>query len=549
LALFGLVEEIFRERYAPAEYKAATLGWQREHVLAELRGRLLAEPPPSNEQIRRALYDTFRSPQDIHTGVDFEARGGVWLGLHLRRAGGGFHLAWIDRTQLPVDRFPFELGDEVIRFDGRPVSHAIAETTARTKWRSTPDFEASFAEWFLTFRGRVEWGEVPVAGTPVELQIVRDGAPRSVRLPWLDLDQHPPSARSPFWGKTRQSYLPQLGPEKWRSDPAGEVPAYVFEAPGGPFGYLRIYSYALPPDRQLAAIEQMDRIADAFLAHDVRAVVVDQLGNGGGNFLFGFALLARFIERPMVPPLQQYRLLEGGHVVGIGPARAIGALVDTLGGVQTDAGAAAFLAGHPLFVKGLSFAPRTVDTIRTTEDYFRFFLGKPPGLTELHFQIVRQVSGRGPTFSGPLLLLIDELNLSAAEYVAATLVDNRRAVAFGAPTSGAGGDQRWIGPDRLCPPGHRLADELYAECMPQEIGPIVQALGVSGLAYTITLGRRVFADGSLGEVIENRGVAPQVEYRITADDLRSGFEPMRARIVQALAELAGGSPLGRGVSR
>jgi hypothetical protein len=38
--------------------------------------------------------------------------------------------------------------------------------------------------------------------------------------------------------------------------------------------------------------------------------------------------------------------------------------------------------------------------------------------------------------------------------------------------------------------------------------------------------------------IENRGVGPTIEYRLTEADLRERFVPMRARIVDVLRSLA-----------
>jgi C-terminal processing protease CtpA/Prc len=124
-------------------------------------------------------------------------------------------------------------------------------------------------------------------------------------------------------------------------------------------------------------------------------------------------------------------------------------------------------------------------------------------------------------------MLVDGMSISAADYVPATLRDNGRVVLFGARTSGAGGDQRHVGLDDACTEATR--SRLFLPCAPDEAIAAMKTLGFSGFNYTVTLGVRPD-----GRVIENVGVAPDVPYRIRAEDLSSGFAPMRAAVLDTL---------------
>jgi hypothetical protein len=310
---------------------------------------------------------------------------------------------------------------------------------------------------------------------------------------------------------------------------------------GRSYGYIRLYTLEVESRRQVGAVREINQDVDEFQRRKVDAVVLDEFGNGGGDFLFGAALLSRFASKPLHLPRQQYLLENDGSVAGVGSRPAIERFAARLGAIRTNEDAARFMNADPIFAGALSFLPRSLASIRGVTDFFQFFLEQPAAgaqsLLSPHYEIQEAVvpdASLGPAFQGPLLLLIDEETLSAPEFLAAALVDGGRAEAFGTRTSGAGGDQRWISRDRVCPQGQDRDERLFTECVPKKISGIMRNLGVAGFGYTVTLGVRVLADGTLGEKIENRGVSPQIEYAVTESDLRESFRPMAARIVRVL---------------
>jgi C-terminal processing protease CtpA/Prc len=347
---------------------------------------------------------------------------------------------------------------------------------------------------------------------------------RVVELTWLDAAARPPSARCPFWGKTQASWLPHLGVTQWDSGTATVFPARIEAVNGRRYGVLRLYSYALSPEQQARAVTEVREALKRFTADRVDAVLIDQTGNGGGNYYLGLALLRDAFVRPLSAPRQRFLMRADGGVVGWGDREMLEAFV---AGLEQQKGR------HPFLAEKAPILQATDDSALGLARYFRFFLEQPRGtrLTAPHTQIGESTGPVGaPLYSGPIVLAIDELNLSAAEFVAATLLDGERATLFGTTTSGAGGDQRALVTARPCANGERDDSLPLFNCVPSAIAADLELLGIAQLSYTISLGVR-----ASGQYIENVGVSPNVAYAPTAEDFKTGFLPMRNKLLEVLA--------------
>ncbi|TBR20006.1 protease-like activity factor CPAF, partial [bacterium] len=113
-------------------------------------------------------------------------------------------------------------------------------------------------------------------------------------------------------------------------------------------------------------------------------------------------------------------------------------------------------------------------------------------------------------YTKPILLLINELDFSCGDFFPAILQDNKRATVFGVRTAGAGG-------------------AVKATQFPNQFG-------IAGLAYTWTIALR-----TNGQPIENLGVTPDVDYKTTEEDLKTGFAGYARAIQAALTNLLGGA--------
>ncbi len=543
LEFIGYLDRVFAERYAPAEFKAERFGWERTTEVARLKKAVISNPRLSDEQFRRLVRVFFLSMRDIHTGVSFDRNSAVWLGLHFRTVGEKVLIAWIDRGALPQTAFPFQVGDELISFGGRSPSVAIASVAQQTGWRSTPDFDRSFAEWFLVVRSRSEWPSVPAPGAQVELQIREKGksAPVTHSLTWLDMEARAPTARCPFWGKTKSGWVPQLGDPKWRG---GErFTAYAFRDAGQLIGYIRIPSYAFKPMDSVKAMAEFDATIDSFNELGIEKLILDQTGNAGGNFLFGFALMSKLTASVLKPPLQHYMITSTGEIVGFGKRATLAGMLKQAEGVRTEAAAREYMAKSPVFTGGMRFAPKELSTVQMFRDFVRVLVEHPTPaqgstLTKLHFAVQDRIAPRstakGGRFTGPMVVLIDELNISAAEYVAAAYKDNGRARLVGVRTSGAGGDQRVVHRDRVC--SESAPRSPFVPCVPASVSVVMRDLGITSFRYTISLGYRVKPSGEVIAPFENTGVAPDVEVLITASDIADGFKAYRDRVLAVVRE-------------
>jgi C-terminal processing protease CtpA/Prc len=528
---------VFRERYALAQLKRRSFGWDLNAELDRVRAAARNHATP--EAFRRSLYLFFHSVRDLHTHMAFEDTRSVWLGLHVKRVDGTYRVAWVDRGVLPREAFPAEPGDEVISLDGAPYDTAVTQARQATQWRSTEGFEQVMAERLTVVRAASEWGTIPEPGALVRMRVRHSGAELDLRLPWIDLNVRPPATPCTFWGRTPASYVPELGKVVW-TGPGRIFPAYAFESGGSVYGYLRLHTYDVPPAQQLEGARELRDAVDALLKIGVRGVVLDQIGNGGGSFQYVLSSLGRLFPKPLLAPRFQYLRGDHGFVVGFGGRKELDAYVAKLEAPRTDDEAARLMQATPLYAGPLNYLPREIGSLQRLTSLLRFFLERPgePGLTPPHgelFETFTPDTARGPPFEGPILVLVDEVTLSAPEFGAATLADNGRATLFGKPTAGAGGNQRWIARDSVCPPNVARDERVLSECVPRGVSGAMKRLGILGFGYTATLGVRVNGDGSIGDVIENRGVTPQIEYQVSERDLREGFAPLRQRIVRELA--------------
>jgi len=109
-----------------------------------------------------------------------------------------------------------------------------------------------------------------------------------------------------------------------------------------------------------------------------------------------------------------------------------------------------------------------------------------------------------PLYPGPLYILVDGGCFSACEDFLVPFKDNHRAVIIGERTGGSTGQ------------------------------PYSQRFG-NGMGFSVSTKREYFPDGSPFEGI---GVAPDIEVRTMAADLKSGNDPVMAKALELIAKAA-----------
>jgi hypothetical protein len=531
------IKAAIASRYAPLEFKEEFYGWdlQTEYELACRRIHQLEQP--STKQFQVIVKDFLRSMRDYHIQVAFWATEQAHLPFTVDTAEGRFFICDIDRSKLPESSFPFQVGDELLYFDDRPVEQVVDQIRERmaSGYRGT---DLAMAAIFLTHRNAMLMpGEGVIPRGPVMLAIQPKGLDKVLwtQLAWEytpeEINQDTPRVRGPLksWGRKhltpagltisdklmvgtlsmtacraeefnpadyRKTRLPEMGQVIWRYTPVveGELDfsAYIYRSPTGrQIGFVRIPDY-MGSSVDVATfgkiISQMELQADA--------LVIDQLDNPGGSVFYLYGLAGHLSPQPLETPrhimtITQQDVLESKEVM---------ALLQT---IETDEMARTLLGddigGYPV---SYTLVQMLLEDARFTVDEWN------AGRWKTHPYYIMGVDRIHPApqgvFTKPILVLTNERDFSGGDFFPAILQDNKRALIVGTRTAGAGG---------------YVLGNMYPNIF-----------GVAMYTFTGSLAIRPNQ-----ETIESRGVTPDVQLPISANDLQNNFKDY-VTAVNALVE-------------
>jgi len=287
----------------------------------------------------------------------------------------------------------------------------------------------------------------------------------------------PPAKGDPFAIGARRSWVPALGKIVWEVPKGNELRgyyAYICEASGSQqIGYVRVPDY----DPNQDALKGFEEVITRFES-TTEAMVFDQVSNRGGNMFQMYALLEMLTDKAMALPTHQITIDDDYAAV----------LADDVANAE---------AGEKVPPERVAYA-RLVLSEKAA--------GRGTGLkpsNPLYLEGVAQILPAKNHYTKKIVVLINELDFSAAEFLAAILQDNKRATLFGQTTAGAGGCQK-----RISKPND---------------------LGIADISWTWTIARR-----TNGEYIENKGIQPDVKYELTVEDIRSGFGGYRQALLATI---------------
>jgi hypothetical protein len=544
------IKAVFSSRYAPRAWKADHLDWSLDDEYERACQRVSAMRRPSAKQFQRIVRDFLKSTEDYHVQLAFWATEEARLPFMVGTAEGRFFIAHIDREKLPERTFPFQVGDELITFDGQPVG-AVVEKLRHEIGSGHKPTDLGLACMLLTHRpaallpgeGLIPSGPVAISIQPQgldavqSLQLVWDYTPEEINYDALRLTRSPspaigqvsqqlpcgvtfsaPMMASPLLLNSfqtgrkleipideyqpvgyKRSRLPELGEVLWRYQPellgAYDFNAYIYRAPSGKtVGFVRIPDYMTGGDQEVTAfgeiMAQMEAQADA--------LVIDQLDNPGGSAFYLYALASHLSKQPLVTPR---------HVITITPEDVMNAklILPLLEAIENDAQAREVL--------GDQFMSYPVDYTfaRMLLEFERFMVteweaGRWTTRPFYLFGVDHINPATSGVFSKPILILTNEMDVSGGDFFPAILQDNGRALVVGTRTAGAGGF---------------VLGNAYPNLF-----------GVMAYTYTGSLALRPDQDP-----IENLGVTPDIALERTARDLQAGYLDYAAsvnRIVEGL---------------
>jgi len=547
-----IVQDLFATSYAPGAWKKEHHGWDLDAAVAAAKDRVTFTENITDKHFHKIMRDLVASPQDYHVRVIFNSTEYAFLPFTVGGAEGRYFITYIDRDRLPQDSFPFNVGDELLTFGGRPVG-TVVDGLKEEYWSgSAEQTEQRLAEEALTKRVGMRGHAVPkgpimvkarcadgrvasrqlvwkyeaevISTTAQHLRGIREQAATSyifaegmaakghakkhgaavrklvdqltmaVPVEQMSAEVAAASGGSPYTVGSRESFLPPLGTVLWQSSDDYPFHAYLCETPERKrVGVIRIPHYGGQDDEAQAfadVIQFFQGVSDM--------LVIDQLNNPGGYVFHVYALASTLSDQPLVAPKHRLRLSQDLLMDVVMAQRELSEIKD-------DDEARAVMGdswqGYPMsyqtvqfFLSFCKFMRSQWDEGKVLSDPYHFY-----GVDAIHpHPAVR--------YTKPILVLINELDFSGGDFFPAILQDNGRATIMGTRTAGAGGVVT--------------------------MQPVPSYFGVAAISQTVTIAER--ADN---KPIEDLGVTPDILVEVTATDLQNDFCEYRQKVLDVVDKI------------
>ena len=167
------MKAVYAAAYAPADWKKKFAGYELNAEYAKAIAAVDANPALSLLDARGIIKEFIYSMKDYHTSIGFYSTELATLPFLVRGAENRLFFVYIDRAKLPESTFPFNIGDELISFEGRPANEVVAEVQAETPANVTAT-DRALAELTLTRRRASRGYRVPQG--PVSIGVRPKGA-------------------------------------------------------------------------------------------------------------------------------------------------------------------------------------------------------------------------------------------------------------------------------------------------------------------------------------------------------------------------------------
>lgn len=459
LADFQQLAGLFAKNYAPYEWKIQVENFD------------LYDLKPWLERVRATRTDLefldlctlyVGSLNDGHANFNFETDFVARLGFAVDLYDGKALVEQISRARLPIAQYPFDIGDELISVDGRPVEEWLRELSPYT-----PSAHAGatrrFAANLITIRPQSAIPRAVELGESAQVVIRRQsGETATYSMPWVKTGTpiftvgpvpsprrtSKPSARAAeaetpgeyprllpnvLGFLMRASKRPEsiLGyetvPPVWRlpqgfTTRLGRSPfdyfySGTFVSEGWRVGYIRIPTFF--PDNPDAAFSQYINEV-LYMERNTDGLVVDVMRNGGGYPCY---------------TTDAASLLIPYHHRAIGTEWRVNLFI-----LQSYLNRLEALKSLRLPDWQIAYYEAIVADVKQAYSENRGRTGPLPDCgISLELDPFTDSRGNVVGYSRPLMVLIDETSASAAEAFTAQIQDAGRAVVFGMRTSGLGG--------------------------------------------------------------------------------------------------------------
>jgi C-terminal processing protease CtpA/Prc len=446
---------LFNKDYAFIEWKNQAFGYNGLNLSPWL-AQVSAGTDDLSYFDAAALYAA--SFQDSHTVYLTPSTFYALLGFTVDIYGGKVLIDSIDRTILKASRYPFQVGDELVSVDGKPVADWIALFTPFVN-DASPISRKRTAAGMIVERDQEFYPHATDIGTTATVAINRqNGTTATYTIPWLvygipyqspllpdptlpgpSVTRQPAQKRTPvpvteagqlkrrmrvFRAQTARYSLGAGDYKPFFSMPAGfkihtGTSAYdslfsgSFQAGGYTIAYIRIPDFTIYSDDVQSEITYFTKTVPT------DGLIFDLMRNPGGDACTAESIASILSSQPLLS-MQLKERVTFADIMNIQMAL----YYDQLLGTQDD----------------IDFDNRVLAAFQAAYSQSRGFTD-PLSLCGYTNQLAPATDSEGVqiAYTKPVMLLLDEETASAAELLAGIMQDNHAALLYGMTTNGAGG--------------------------------------------------------------------------------------------------------------
>lgn len=546
------IQSMVETTYAPAQWKKEQFQWSIEKAVNQAKEQILLSSKMGTKGFHYIVRSLFHSMKDYHVHVLFNATEKASLPLTVKGHKGRYYITSIDRNVLKEKQYPFQIGDEILSFDRKPIADIINELR-QNMMQASPLTDQSLAEIALTRRTAVIGDQVPSGN--LEIRVRTAGKEKAHNLFWQYAQEvmddgtwhkspsqtpkerfstllqksgrfskesaerlyhffkHPmlyaPFASNYFKNQSEpnlignlESFVPNLGTLVWKASHP-KINAYIFRTEEKTLvGYLRVPSYyqlsetgdSFKMSYEELTLNDLAQVIGHLEAH-TEALVLDQVNNPGGLLTEAYAVSSLLTDKPLQAAPEHIQL----------SANLVLELHSLLEYME-------MLGGFDEIIAQMVLEPMEVDAqmVEQLKAFCRWVIAEwQKGVkytSPCYLAGVETIKPHSVHYTKPILMLVNELDFSCGDIVPAILQDNKRAILIGTKTAGAGG---------------AVSSVMYPN-----------SFSIEGFTTTWTLLKR--ADD---RPIENLGVEPDLKLEITEEDLTHNFAHYKREVLAALKTL------------
>ncbi|MBI4905021.1 MAG: PDZ domain-containing protein [Acidobacteria bacterium] len=532
---FQQIAGAYNKRYAFLDWKKSAFGFDALNLAPWLDR---ASNTDSDLAFFEVVSEYVAQLRDTHSGFYLDSSFYAELGFTVDLYDGKPLVESIDKEILDPGALAFAVGDELVSIDGRPAGEMIDELK-----RFLGDGNATSARrlgaFFLTLRIQAYYPRAAEIGESAKLVFkTKSGATVNADVPWQKFGlpymsgaSLPDPSGSAVWKagtrpglaapqsriltalRTFKAQNREFKGKRFFTGTTDLTPLFklpddfvvhsgnrrfdtvysgIFRSGVYRIGFLRIPSFEDLSFRGMLAQEVLDELT--YLA-DTDGLIIDLMRNPGGYGCDAEVLASAFFTEPFTSLTAKSRV----------------SWTD-LRSISDELELAAYFGAEEDELQELRELLAAYTEAYQSAD--NFTAARPICTASSTVEPLKNRQGRPIGYKNPVMVLTDELTASAAEFMAAILQDNGRAVFYGTRTNGAGGS--------ITPVYGGVYSDMYGSVTASQLIRS-KAATVQGLPAS--------------SYIENAGIQPNiVDDYMKAENLNGGGKPFLDRVLKAMAD-------------